>query len=497
MFVIDIKSLDFCFEESDENLFEALNLTVNSGEVVGLVGGNGTGKSTLIKLLVGELKPSNGVIKLSSFGYLPQEVEFDDLNKNLDQLFAEKFLNDEWRGDLAKNIAGLESLGNEIKLKELSGGQKTRLGLGLILAKEREPDLLILDEPTNNLDKEGLEWLKNLIGSYKGGVLIASHERAFLDEVVGGIVAIEDKALVSYGGNYSFYKEQVKLKQESELKAYEKNLGEKRKLEEYVKVNRALTDKVSNESFDKIKHELKAHFNGKKRRSQDGFGRKIKAAHSKIDQLEEVVAPQKDPVLDVGFGAQIPSSKLVLRVAKLKKSFGDKKIFDVFELEVRGAERVLIAGRNGSGKSTLLNLIAGRSEADSGEIVLGENLNLGYFSQDVYGLDLNLTAVEALNLTEKERARGYALLIKAGISKESADKKIGELSRGQQAKIGFVKLMLAQPDVLILDEPTNHLDVETKEAIEKALEGFGGVVILASHDKYFVAKLKPTKVIAL
>jgi ATPase subunit of ABC transporter with duplicated ATPase domains len=208
-----------------------------------------------------------------------------------------------------------------------------------------------------------------------------------------------------------------------------------------------------------------------------------------------VEAPDKIAVLDVRFGAQIPSSKLVFKLSGVGKSFGKKEVLKDFDLEVRGPERVLVAGKNGSGKSTLLSLMAGKLSADSGEIVFGENLSLGYFSQDVYGLDLDQTALESLEFLEKDRARIYTLLIKAGISKSSADKKLKELSRGQQAKVGFVKLMLAQPEVLILDEPTNHLDIATKEAIEKALDGFGGAIIAASHDRYFVAKLKVSKVV--
>lgn len=512
MFVIDIKSLDFCFEEAEDNLFENLDLAVNSGEVVGLVGGNGTGKSSLIKIIVGEIKlpvQNNGVVRTRDVGYLAQEVKFNDLNKNLDQLFAEKFTNQEWRGDLAKNLAGLESLENSIKLKALSGGQKTRLSLGLILARENQPEVLVLDEPTNNLDKEGLAWLKETIFKFSplgGGVLIASHERAFLDEVVDRIVAIEGKTLASYGGNYSSYKEQLEAKLKTQQERYLEYLHKEKLLKERKEFQKSNLDKKMS-SFKKVQVKQK---NSKKRFSSGNaqfkeeislletrVGKKIRAINSKQDQLEEVEDPEKVAVLDVRLGASIPNSKLVVKLSEVSKYFGNKKVLESFDLEVRGPERVLIAGKNGSGKSTMLSLIAGKLAPDAGEITLGENLSLGYFSQDVYGLDLSLSAVETLEYLEKDKARIYTLLIKAGISKISADKKLEELSRGQQAKVGFVKLMLAQPDVLILDEPTNHLDIATKEAIEKALEGFGGAVIFASHDKYFVAKLKPTKVVEM
>lgn len=462
-----------------------------------MVGANGSGKSTLIKLIVGELKPDAGQINAGKIGYLPQEVEFEDLSKALYELFAEKFPHDVWRGSLAKEIAGLEDLPDELKLSDLSGGQRTRLGLGLLLASDDVPEALVLDEPTNNLDKEGLEWLKKVIGSYAGGVLIASHERSFLDEVVDRIVAIEDKVLANYGGNYSFYKEQLEIKEKTKLKEYEKTISEKNKLESYLKRNLDFNNKVSNESFDKTKHESRLGFGYNKWDSEVSFGKKIRATHSKLDQLEEVDRPGRTPVLDVRFNADIPSSKIVLKCEDLNKSFDGKNVLVDFNLVVRGPEILLIAGPNGSGKSTLLSIIARRTLADSGEIVIGESLSLGYFSQDVYGLDLHKTAIEELSDLEKDIARCYVLCIKAGLSKRSADKKMADLSRGQQAKVGFIKLMLAQPDVLILDEPTNHLDIQTKEAIEGVLENFNGAIILASHDKYFVDKVRITKKILM
>jgi ATPase subunit of ABC transporter with duplicated ATPase domains len=497
MFVIDVSHLEFSFENGDAKLFEDLNFSLNLAEVVGLVGANGSGKSTLIKLLIGELSPIGGQIKIKSFGYLAQDPDFSDLNKTIEQIFEEKFGLDVWRGEFALEIADIGSIELSAKLKDLSGGQKTRLGLGLILAGERIPECLVLDEPTNNLDKEGLVWLKKVLKGYRGGVLIASHERAFLDEVVDRIVAIEERRLESYGGGYSLYKEQLEAKLKTKEEEYEAKLKEKKKLEQFLKRNQDLNNKTSNESYNKTKHESRLAFGYNKWDSEVSFGKKIRATHSKIDQLGEADRPGSTPILDVRLSANIPNSKIVIKVAKLNKSFGSKKVLKDFDLELRGTERILVSGVNGSGKSTLLSLIAGRSSADSGEVTIGEGLSLGYFSQDVYGLDQSKTPLEELSLMENDKSRCYTLCIKAGLSKSSADKKISELSRGQKAKLGFVKLMLSQPDVLVLDEPTNHLDVETKEAIEKALEDFGGAIILASHDKFFVGKIKINREIKL
>ncbi|HRV75923.1 MAG: ABC-F family ATP-binding cassette domain-containing protein [Candidatus Nomurabacteria bacterium] len=497
MFVIDIDNLDFSFESSEDKLFEELDLNLNSGEIVGLVGPNGSGKSTLMKLIIGELSPNAGQIRLKTPGYLPQEVDLGNLNKSLKDLFEARFGADEWRGELALDISGLTALNIDSELKSLSGGQKTRLGLGLILAGEDIPECLLLDEPTNNLDSEGLEWLKRVLEDYRGGVLIASHERVFLDDVVESIVAIEDKKLASYGGGYSSYREQLEAKQKAQEDEYLTSLSEKKKLESYIGTNKQRVNKVSSEKFDKTKHEGKMGFNTKRSWSEAGLGRKIKAAHSKLDQLDEVAEPNKVPVLDVRLDAVIPRSKIVLRLNDLNKSFAQKGVIADFSLEVRGPERLLVSGQNGSGKSTLLSIIVGKLSADSGDVELGEGLTFGYFSQDVYGLDQFKTPLEELNNLEKDKARCYLLCIKAGLSKQSADKKISELSRGQQAKLGFVKLMLTQPDVLVIDEPTNHLDMQTKEAIENALKDFGGAIILASHDKYFVEKLAISRFINL
>jgi macrolide transport system ATP-binding/permease protein len=504
MFVIDVSHLDFSFENEDAKLFEDLDFSLNPAEVVGLVGANGSGKSTLIKLITGQLKPSAGQIRLKSFGYLPQDPELGDIDKNIEQIFEEKFGLDVWRGDLALEVAGINYVDLNTKLKDLSGGQKTRLGLGLILAGERIPECLILDEPTNNLDKEGLVWLKKVLRGYRGGVLIASHERAFLDDVVDRIVAIEDRHLESYGGGYSFYKEQLESKLKTKEEEYEAKIKEKKKLEKQkLDQNNNLNKYLRNEKSSKKKRsknsfkETQIFYEFGRDIVETAIGKKAKAINSKLNQIEEVEDLVKEPVLDVRFLADIPSSKIVVKVSGLNKSFGSKKVLSDFYLEVRGPERVLVSGVNGSGKSTLLSLIAGRTVADSGEVIIGDNLSLGYFSQNVYGLDQNKTPLEELKLIENDKARCYTLCIKAGLSKYSADKKILELSRGQKAKLGFVKLMLRQPDILILDEPTNHLDVETKEAIEEALGGFGGAIILASHDKYFVEKIKVGREIEL
>ena len=262
--------------------------------------------------------------------------------------------------------------------------------------------------------------------------------------------------------------------------------------------NRRHADKVTGESYDRIRHSMpKGAFNGKKRRSQAGLGRKIGATHSKLEQLEEVQKPDKEPEIDVRFEARVPKAKLIFKIEGGGKFFGSKSVFKNLDLEVRGPSRVLISGKNGAGKSTLLNILAGRDILNDGDFQAGEDLKIGYFSQDVYGLDEGKTAIEELSLIEKKLSRCYTLCIKVGLSKESADKRIGELSRGQKAKLGFVKLMLSQPEVLILDEPTNHLDVSTKEAIEEALVKFKGCLIVASHDKYFVDKLKISKTVKL
>jgi ATPase subunit of ABC transporter with duplicated ATPase domains len=291
--------------------------------------------------------------------------------------------------------------------------------------------------------------------------------------------------------------EQVGLKKELFKKEYEKYISEVSKLNKFVKRTQDLNSKTSNESFNKVKHESRTAFGYDKWHSEVSFGKQINSAQSKLVRLGDMERPEKESILDVRLNSNIMSSKVILRIKNLSKSFRERLVLSGINLEVRGPERVLISGKNGSGKSTLLNLIVGRSEADFGEIVKGEALSFGYFSQDIYGLDQLRTPIEELNFLERDRARCYMLCVKAGLTKQSADKKISELSRGQQAKLGFVKLMLTQPDVLVLDEPTNHLDVQTKEAIEKALDGFGGAIILASHDKYFVEKIGISQELAL
>jgi macrolide transport system ATP-binding/permease protein len=515
MFVIDVKNLSFGYESSNAStlkdglIFDSLDLSLKKGEIAGLVGPNGSGKSTLINILIGEIKKNSlksGTVKVGAFSYLPQEAEVDHLANNLECFLELKFKDEPWRVDLALDIAGLNELidfKSGLKVSSLSGGQNTRLALGVILARADydQPEVLILDEPTNNLDVEGLIWLKESLLKFRsqgGAVLIASHDRSFLDDSVDKIFAIEEGRLAEYGGGYSSYREQLKIKNNFKLKRYESYMEVRKSLEVNIDENRRYADKVTGESYDRIKHSMpKGAFNGKKRRAQAGLGRKIGATHSKLEQLEEVKRPNKDPEIDVRFEAQIPKAKLIFKIESGGKSFGSKSVFKNLDLEVRGPSRVLIAGKNGAGKSTLLNILAGRDTLSGGDSQAGEDINIGYFSQDVYGLDDHKSAVEELSLSEKKLSRCYTLCIKIGLDKESADKKIGDLSRGQKAKLGFVKLMLSQPEVLILDEPTNHLDVLTKEAIEVALSKFKGCLIVASHDKYFVDKLKISKMAKL
>jgi ATPase subunit of ABC transporter with duplicated ATPase domains len=507
MFVIDVHDLDFSFQSDQNKLFESLNFSLNPGEVVGLVGANGSGKSTLLKLLTGFLQPNKGVVKLKSFAYLPQDLSQKSLNKTLGEFFEDSFgLDQNWRLDLALSLADLVDLNPNTKLSSLSGGQRTRLALGLILAKEDLPECLILDEPTNNLDQSGLNWLKNILKDYKGGVLIASHERAFLDQTAGRIVAIEDSRLASYGGGYTFYREQLKLRQDFAQEEYQNYLAQQKNLSERKAFQKSNLD----QKLKTFKDAKIAQKNAKKRFSsgsakakeevswvQTRIGKKVRALNSKEDQLQEVQRPERDVTLDVRFNADLPSAKLILKIEALSKSFGAKTIFKNFNLEVRGPERILIAGKNGSGKSTLFKLISSTDQPDSGQITLGEGLRFGYFSQDVYGLDQNKTPLQELSSLQEDRARCYTLCIKAGLTKQSADQKISDLSRGQQAKLGFIKLMLTQPDVLILDEPTNHLDISTKEAIEEALTNFNGALLIASHDQYLTYSLKLSRRVQL
>ncbi len=458
-----------------EPLFEKLSTVVRTTDRVGIVGPNGSGKSTLMRILAGQLEPDAGSVRIEQerIGYLPQDFVFipeetiESFIEPVPVAVREKVLK-EVGLHTKKNILSMET-----RVSELSGGQKRRLALARVLGSG--PTFLLLDEPTNHLDRDSIEWLEGFIDGFRGGVVLISHDRSMLDHTVTKILEIDSQThgVNEYAGNYSWYLGERKRRDALQNEAHDRQQREKKRIEAWIakkkeeakiyddpgkgKMIRAREKYLQREILDK---EIK----------RAGPGKKIRGAH-----LEGEVA----------------RAKLICRVEAVSKSFGDKTILKDVSFEMRGKERVLLMGENGSGKTTLLKILRGELAADSGMVRIGDNMAIGYFSQEQEFLNLQKTVLEEftdtpdLILSRDPRAVLGSFLF----SDQDVFKKVSSLSLGERVRLLFAKLTHQKNELLILDEPTNHLDIQSREVIEDALQNFDGAVLAVSHDRYFVEKI--------
>ena len=468
---------------ADKTVLDDISLAVNAGEVIALIGENGAGKTTLLKIILGQLEPDSGTIALHHevIGYVPQEAETDG---TIQDTFNKQTA--EWKDDHALSLVGLENVPKTRAVADLSGGQKTRLAFAKVLATESEPTVLLLDEPTNNLDTNGLAWLERFIKGYQGGIILVSHDRTFINKVATSIAELHKSQLKQYGGDYDFYKQQKEAEYQAKLQHYKSNLEKRKRLEKAINAQ-------SDNSQHAHKH-IKRSDNDKyqrdffRNRVTVKFGQNAKMLQGRLEQLEEVEKPEVIKNYKVTLNGNVPNTKLTLQAEKVTKAY-DNRLLAYPDIEIRGSERLHIQGENGSGKTTLLKIVSGLAKPTSGEITFGLNIKYGYFSQDVNGLDYNLTNFENLEVTGSSSTAIYREARSLGLDQNELRKKPSELSRGQQAKLSFAKLLLAPNQLLILDEPTNHLDIPTCERIEAALQDYHGAMLIASHDTYFLHKV--------
>lgn len=475
----------------DKSVLEDVSLSVNAGEVIALIGENGAGKTTLLKIVLGVLKPDSGSVALHHevVGYVPQEA---DLKGTIQDSFDKQ--SEDWRIDYTLGLVGLEGVPKTRAISSLSGGQKTRLALARVLATYPEPTLLLLDEPTNNLDADGLVWLEQFIKGFKGGIVLVSHDRNFINNVATSIAELRNSKLKQYGGNYDFYKQQKEIEYQAELAKYESNVEERQRLEKAIKSQ-------SDKSQHAHKH-IKRNDNDKyqrdffRNRVTVKLGQNAKMLQGRLEQLEEIEKPETNKDYKVTIGGNVPATKLIVRTENVSKTYGNRTI-TYPNFEIRGTERIHIQGRNGSGKTTLLKVVAGLLRPDSGDTELGQSIRFGYFSQDVNGLDYDLSNFGNLEVTGANTTAIYREARSLGLDEDDLRKKPDELSRGQQAKLSFAKLLLTHNHLLILDEPTNHLDLPTREKIETALQHYQGAMLIASHDNYFLRQVGINRTINL
>ncbi|MRI84549.1 ABC-F type ribosomal protection protein [Aerococcaceae bacterium WS4759] len=499
---------------ADATLFEDVSFSIQTNDRIALVGRNGTGKSTLIKQIMGEEPLSDGMISRAKglkVGYLEQHVAIDSdrtiwnemLNVFQDTLYlrdqaqqaAEQLALEADNTDSKAYEQALErydqlqerlkdknayAIESEIRtvlhgfrfyeedydrpVQSLSGGQKTRLALAQILLMDY--DLLILDEPTNHLDMETLAWLENYLLGYQGALLIVSHDRYFLDKVAKQVIELRHNTLHIYKGNYSYYLKEKELRLEQEFKLYARQQDEIAKLEDYVRRNlaRASTTKMAQSRRRKLE---------------------------KIDRLEKPKQDARAPRIQ--FSARKDSGDRVLEASNLAIGYPDldEAIARNINMDLRRQEAIAIVGPNGIGKTTYLKTLLGRLEPKAGHVSIGTGVEIGYYEQNVNSLNPNQTVLETLwsahDSTDEWVVR--SILGSFLFSGETVEKKVSMLSGGEKARLSLALLATEHDNTLLLDEPTNHLDIDSKEVLEEALIEYDGTLLFVSHDRYFINRI--------
>ncbi|WP_116500296.1 ribosomal protection-like ABC-F family protein [Bacillus paramycoides] len=495
-------------------IFENISLEIKNGERVGLVGRNGSGKTTIFQLLTGMENVDVGAIHMKKgtrIGHVAQIPKFDDGITVYDVLSsafkAEKELEREMHA-LEKNMAeelgpfALEKLmerygiiqerfaflgGYEIEANimkvanglqvaelcsrlftELSGGEQTKVSLAYMLLQK--PDLLLLDEPTNHLDLFAVEWLEQFLKEYVGTVMVISHDRYFLDEVVTKILDLEDGEIHVYHTNYSQFIKEKEERLLQEFQAYQEQQKKIKKMKEAIKRLREWANQANppNEGLHKR-------------------ARNMERALERIEKLKRPILERKQ--MGLQFEGQERSGKDVVVMKEVSKGFADRALFEKVNLHIRFQERAAIVGRNGTGKTTLLKLLLEEIQQDAGEIRIGSSVKIGYLSQHAYG-NMKNNVLEAFRecvaVTEGEARHILARFLFYG---PTVFKKVTQLSGGEKMRLRLAQLMYQDINFLILDEPTNHLDIESREVLEEALEQYNGTILAVSHDRYFLNKL--------
>ncbi|BAR86807.1 ABC transporter ATP-binding protein uup [Bacillus thuringiensis serovar tolworthi] len=495
-------------------IFENISLEIKNGERVGLVGRNGSGKTTIFGLLTGMESLDAGAIHMKKgtrIGHVAQIPKFDEVMTVYDVLSSafkvEKELEKEMHA-LEKNMAveqeqsALEKLmerygviqekfaflgGYEIEANimkvanglqvtdlfsrvftELSGGEQTKVSLAYMLLQK--PDLLLLDEPTNHLDLFAVEWLEQFLKEYTGTVIVISHDRYFLDEVVTKIFDLEDGEIHVYHTNYSQFVEEKEERLFQEFQAYQEQQKKIKKMKEAIKRLREWANQANppNEGLHKR-------------------ARNMERALERIEKLKRPILERKQ--MGLQFEGQERSGKDVVVMKEVSKGFAGRPLFEQANLHVRFQERAAIVGRNGTGKTTLLKLLLEEINPDVGEIRIGSSVKIGYLSQHTYG-NVKSNVLEAFReyvaVTEGEARHILAKFLFYG---PAVFKKVTQLSGGEKMRLRLAQLMYQDINFLILDEPTNHLDIESREVLEEALEQYNGTILAVSHDRYFLNKL--------
>lgn len=505
---LSVRNLTMTFIE--RNLFTDVSFDIENNDKVGFIGANGVGKTTLFKILNGEISPTSGTVtfeKNTRVGYMEQHAcnnpridvysellsvfdyladmekeisavtnDIDNKNGDLNELvekqthLIESFENLGGLTYKSRTRSALLGLGFKesdftMPVGSLSGGQRSKLCLAKLLLSQS--NMLLLDEPTNHLDIGSVNWLEGFLRDFKGAMIIISHDRYFLDKVTNKTIELEHNHTMCYKGAYSEFIEKKKAYNESLKNKYENDIKEIKRIEGIVE-------------------------------QQKRWGREhnfITAAskQKEADRIKaQLVAPDSElETMHMRFEPKCESGNDVLICRGLAKTFGEKHLFKSVDIHIRKGERVFILGSNGCGKTTLFKILTGKCPQDSGEYDYGANVQVGYFDQMQQNLDLSKTAIDEVwdafpNMTQTEVRSAMASFLFRG---DEVFKPLSKMSGGERARISLLKLMLKGGNFLLLDEPTNHLDSSSREELENTLKEYGGTLLIISHDRYFINKL--------
>lgn len=489
-----------------ETILNDCSFFINDNEKAAIVGNNGAGKSTIMKIIMGELSPDDGNViigKDKTIGYLAQyqdlgsdttiyeevksvkqnlidmeqklleyekemaKVSGDELSKlietytNLEHRF--QLLNGySYKSEIEGVIKGLGFTENDFNksVGNLSGGQKTRVALCKLLLEK--PDIIMLDEPTNHLDLNSIKWLETYLLNYNGAVLIIAHDRYFLDKIVSKVIEIENHKAHVYSGNYSDFAVKKQELRVATMNAYLKQQSEIKHQEEVIAKLRSY--------------------------KQEKFYKRAESREKQLEKMDLIEKPEElKNNMTIKLEPDIVSGNDVLSVENLEKSY-NTLLFKNISFEIKRGEHVAIIGDNGTGKTTILKIINGLVDADSGMIKLGTNVHIGYYDQEQHNLTDENTLFEEIansypNMTNTKIRNTLAAFMFTG---EDVFKRVSDLSGGEKGRLSLAKLMLSEANLIILDEPTNHLDMASKEILENAINNYTGTVLYVSHDRYFI-----------
>ncbi len=461
----------------DQHILNDVSFEIKKQARIGLVGSNGAGKSTLANLIYGQIDPDRGTILKApalKIGYLKQSVDYQSsINSDLSSEFLEV------TSELG--LSKYQKWGKD-RISHLSGGERLKVALAEVWSSH--PHILLLDEPTNHLDFQGINWLIEQLNTFKGAIVVISHDRYFLDQTVNQIFDLENGQLTAYEGNYTTFYEKKKKNRDIQLHHYQSQQKDIARVEDQMDQLQQWAGKAHRTMRDQ---EGMKEFHGVKAKKLD------RAVKSKMKRLRndleknKVEKPAEEKTISFQFKANEKKGNRIIEAKNLSKTFKNKMLFQQSQFYIMHGEKIGIYGPNGSGKTTLLNMLIGEEPTTSGHLNISSALKIASLSQDVADMDVSQTGLEALQISDRAQLlKARTTLANMGMDAKKLNQLVGTLSLGERTRIKLTNMLVNEYDLLILDEPTNHLDLASRTQLESTLKDFTGTILVVSHDVYFL-----------